>query len=215
MEKEKDGTLAPCGRGLLLLVVILGAFLTETALIHGQSDAPVEAIAADERVSDPRLQRRASPEATIAGEESSGWRYFRALGVVAGVLGVGLVGFWFFRRFIPGAITGNDSSLIKVLSRVPISPRHQVALIRVGERIIVVGVSPERIDRLTEINDPDEVFRLTPEVPIKEQFTSVESDIQHLDEKTVQVMPPEFQRDVERVRNLVASWGDEKKLEER
>ena len=208
MKSEIDGSLAGSRRALLFLAVIGTCLVGAIVPIQGQEAGTGLDVVGEERTTDPRLQRRIPPVETVQTQENSGWRYFRALGVVAGVIGVGLVGFWFFRRFIPGALTRNESSLLQVVARVPVSPRHQVALVAVGERIIVIGISPERVDRLAEIDDPDEVFRLLPQVPIGDQLAAVEGEVETTGTKSTPVMPPEFQRDVERVRNLVASWGE-------
>ena len=50
---------------------------------------------------------------------------------------------------------------IEVLGRAPLSPRQYIHLIRFGHKLLLVSLSPEGADTLTEITDPTEVDRLT------------------------------------------------------
>ncbi len=51
--------------------------------------------------------------------------------------------------------------MLKVVARAALSPKHNVALIQVGEaRFVLVGVSGDRLTPLCDINDSDQVADL-------------------------------------------------------
>lgn len=75
------------------------------------------------------------------------------------VLGVMGAVYWAVRRWVPAART-MDSGLVRVVSRAGLTPKHTVALLHVGRRFVLVGVSGDRIERLETIEDPQEVADL-------------------------------------------------------
>lgn len=67
---------------------------------------------------------------------------------------------WAARRLFPrvGRIGGEGA--ITVLSRCALSPKQSLCLVRLGRRIVLLGMTPDRINPLAEITDPDEAARL-------------------------------------------------------
>jgi flagellar biogenesis protein FliO len=62
------------------------------------------------------------------------------------------------RRVVPGAMgVSTSAGPIHLLHRTFLTPKHAVCLIRCGDRILVVGVSGERMQTLSEIHDPQEI----------------------------------------------------------
>jgi flagellar biogenesis protein FliO len=49
---------------------------------------------------------------------------------------------------------------IEVLGRNHLSPKQSLTLVRVGRRVVLVGVAPERLSPLCVIDDPQEVAEL-------------------------------------------------------
>ena len=84
-------------------------------------------------------------------------RVMAALGIVVGLI---FVLRWFGRLFFPAATGSGKSRAIEVLSRSPLSPKQQVMLLRVGQRLLVVGDSGSQMNALCEITDADEVAAL-------------------------------------------------------
>lgn len=66
---------------------------------------------------------------------------------------------WYVRRVngIDGAASGRQ---LQVLETKALAPNRSLHLVRVGNRAVLLGVTPERINQLTEIDDPEEVERL-------------------------------------------------------
>ena len=70
-------------------------------------------------------------------------------------------GIWAWKRFVPGAGGVWRSGPVTLLGRVNITPKHQVYALRVGRRVIIVGVTADHMRTLSEIDDPDEVAAVT------------------------------------------------------
>lgn len=94
------------------------------------------------------------PESTPASPWSVVGRIF--LGVVALTgLFVGVLAL--VRRFLPGRSQVFNCAAMEVLGRSFLDSRRSLALVRVGARVLVLGVAPERLDMLAEVSAPDEV----------------------------------------------------------
>jgi flagellar protein FliO/FliZ len=72
------------------------------------------------------------------------------------VLGIAWVAIYILSKFkgtggpLPGARKGH----MKVLESVNLGPNRSVHLVRVGEKVLVVGSTPEQVNTLGEIDDP-------------------------------------------------------------
>lgn len=75
------------------------------------------------------------------------------------VLVVVAVAAWGVKRWMPGA-RSQESELLCVEARVTLSAKHSLALVRVGKRFVLVGYAGDRIVRLTDVHDPEEVGHL-------------------------------------------------------
>ncbi|HMC11309.1 MAG TPA: flagellar biosynthetic protein FliO, partial [Pirellulaceae bacterium] len=88
-----------------------------------------------------------------------------ALATVAGslgaVLGLFLVVVWCTRRFAPGGAALLPKEAVELLGRAPLAARQQAQLIRIGNKLLLVAISPAGVETLTEITDPTEVEHLT------------------------------------------------------
>ncbi len=67
---------------------------------------------------------------------------------------------WYVRR-VNGIDGGDSGRQLQVLETKVLAPNRSLHLVRVGNRAVLLGVTPERINQLTEIDDPEEVERLT------------------------------------------------------
>jgi flagellar protein FliO/FliZ len=73
---------------------------------------------------------------------------FRAVGGLVLVLAL-LGGFlWMLRRMQTGLRPGGLARRMQVLEVVSVGPRQKIALVRVGEREVLVGVSPNQLTAL-------------------------------------------------------------------
>jgi flagellar biosynthetic protein FliP len=78
--------------------------------------------------------------------------------VTLGFLGLAL---WLVKRWVPGArFAGNGGIPLEILRRVSTGPKQGVALLRVGERVLVLSVSDRGSQLLTELDGADRVQAL-------------------------------------------------------
>ncbi|MEM1011342.1 MAG: flagellar biosynthetic protein FliO [Planctomycetota bacterium] len=130
---------------LIAAAVVAGAiWTTSTARADAFADTPI--IAADSSTSSEPTQTTATgPSATR---------------VLASLAGVGLLIVatgWAWRRFMPGGPGAPGASAVKLAARVNLTPKHQVFVLRVGHRLLVVGDSGHGMNALAQITDGDEV----------------------------------------------------------
>jgi len=82
------------------------------------------------------------------------WRPFLSL---LAVLALIVLCAWLFRRFFPGSQHGRTNSAIEIIARSAISPKQSVCLIRLGRRLLLVGLSPNHMANLSVVDDPEEI----------------------------------------------------------
>ena len=82
------------------------------------------------------------------------------LSSLAIVLGLFFFVVWLSRRAFPKATAPLSTEVLEIVGRSPLAARHQLQLIRLGRRLLLVSVTPERAETLTELTDPDEVNHL-------------------------------------------------------
>jgi flagellar biogenesis protein FliO len=67
---------------------------------------------------------------------------------------------WILRRGTPHSLALLPGEVVEILGRAPLPGRHQMHLVRCGQKLLLVAVSAGGADTLTEITDPLEVDRL-------------------------------------------------------
>lgn len=92
------------------------------------------------------------------GLEDQGWvavlkMLFWMVLVVAAIYG----GARLIKRYVPAARNMFGAGTLKVVGRTFLSPKQSILLVRVGRRMLVVGVTPASMSALAEISDPEEL----------------------------------------------------------
>jgi len=82
------------------------------------------------------------------------------VGSLAVVIGLFLIVVWGMRRALPGHVATLPKEVVDVLGRAALASRQQVYLLRCGNKLLLVAVTPAGVETLTEIVDPFEVDRL-------------------------------------------------------
>ena len=82
------------------------------------------------------------------------------LGSLGIVLGLFLLAVWMLRRAMPKTSHTLPAGIVEVLGRAPLTNRQHVHLVRCGNKLLLICISPSGIATLTEIIDPMEVDRL-------------------------------------------------------
>ncbi|HIG04501.1 MAG TPA: hypothetical protein EYQ08_02050 [Planctomycetes bacterium] len=148
-------------RTILLLAILV---IAATSVIDAQQ-FPVPNSASSSEVAGTQMpdERFANGGLVSAGSSSGSenlWRTMQALGAIFVIAGIGIGGFFLLRKYAPGAIPGKDARM-KVLMRMPMGTRQNITVVKVGERVLVVGASSGRMDCLSVITDPQEVEALS------------------------------------------------------
>ena len=76
------------------------------------------------------------------------------------VLGLFLVCMWLLRRSGPKPTSPLPQEAVAVLGRIPLAARNFAHLIQVGNKLVLVAITPDGVAPITEISDPGEVQRL-------------------------------------------------------
>jgi flagellar biogenesis protein FliO len=82
------------------------------------------------------------------------------LGSLGAVLGLFFVAAWFWRRHMPKSMSQLPGEVLEQLGRATLSGKQQMHLVRVGQKLVLLAVTPVGVETLTEITDPEEVDRL-------------------------------------------------------
>jgi flagellar biogenesis protein FliO len=127
----------------------------------GFEDRPVERRGA--RMSRPVDGAGSATTGGAAGAASSGW-FGRVQGLWPLAVVLALIGALALlaRRILPNRWQGGPGGrgMVEVLGRQHLSARQSVALLRVGRRVVVIGITPDKLTHLDTITDPDEVAEL-------------------------------------------------------
>ena len=80
---------------------------------------------------------------------------------LAVVLGLFFLVIWLFRRTAPRQSVRLPGEVFEFLGRAPLAGRQEMQLLRLGQKLLLLAVTPSSAQTLTEITDPDEVNRLS------------------------------------------------------
>jgi flagellar protein FliO/FliZ len=86
--------------------------------------------------------------------------WLQTLGILAVVLAVMGVVLKVLRRAGLGKSFGGSTATIQILSRGYLSNKHQMVLVRFGQRILLLGLAPQSLGLLSEITDPGEAAEI-------------------------------------------------------
>lgn len=98
------------------------------------------------------------PLAALRSRQPVPWYRNGLLSLVV-VLAVIAAVVYLVRRLVPSVRMLNGGA-IEILGRNHLTPKQSLALVRVGQRVLLVGISAERLSTLCEIKRPEEVAEL-------------------------------------------------------
>ena len=81
-------------------------------------------------------------------------------GSLAIVLGLFFIVAWAMRKTAPRGSLLLPKEVFEVLGRAPLGARQQVQLLRCGNKLLLVSITPSGAETLTEVTDPLEVDRI-------------------------------------------------------
>lgn len=142
---------------------------SQTVTMHGPAKAAptVPAVAAAEPAesfesqpinfpSDPN-NRRPARSTQARGSSFSFGSLLSLFGVVVVACGLFIGVLYLVKRFMPGHRQLFSHPAMEVLGRTHLDQKRYISLLRVGKRILVVGVSPDEIHSLSEITEEEEI----------------------------------------------------------
>ncbi len=132
------------------------------------ADTPVAATRSASGSEEGRIEDRRVPPKGIREDSGVGsspptldplgwWKTVAALALVVGII------FILKRYLVRHGVGGGPrvgGQVVEVLTRTAVSGKHQVMLLRVGGRLLVVGAGPDTLNTLAEITDPEQVGEL-------------------------------------------------------
>ncbi len=125
-----------------------------------QAAATLTAPAADAALP---LAPLAKPAAATDGrfrQSSTGDAVSKVATSLAVVLGLFLLGMLLLRRGHARRGGTLPGEVVQTLGRAPLSGRQEMHLVRVGNKLLLLSVTPTGAETLTEITEPDEIDRL-------------------------------------------------------
>lgn len=73
---------------------------------------------------------------------------------------------WLLKR-LGGGKTFRGAGTLKLIARANLSPKHQMFLVRMGRRLVLIGAGPQGLATLSEITDAEEANKLLQAAGIK------------------------------------------------
>lgn len=130
--------------------------------------------------------------------------YLRVLGwlVVVVALAVGCI--WVLRRLQVGVARLGGQRMLEVVARTSLGPKHQLVLVRVAQRVLVVGTGPDGVTPVAEFRDPAEVVALTgfrQQLADQQEAPSLPAAVAPSDEE----LAP-HRREIHQLREMIGSW---------
>ncbi len=114
-----------------------------------------------------KAETEGGPQALKTGSTSPSrfqlmWPLLTVLAMIGGAV-------FLFRKFVPRSNRLGRGGAIGVLSNHYLSSKQSLCLVRLGRRLVLVGVTPERISAVTEIGDPVEMAEIVATVERKKE----------------------------------------------
>ncbi len=132
-----------------------------------QPAAPMTAANEGRRLQLGSSADRASKSTRAAGERGNNMLrdWARGSGATAAaalafVVGLFMLLAWFVKRGMPKSSQVVPSEAIRLLGRVPLGSRQFGQLLHLGNKLVLVHVTQAGVEKLAEIDDPQEVVRL-------------------------------------------------------
>ena len=108
----------------------------------------------------PPQEKTAGSSTPASVSESTRQAVVRVSASMAIVLAVFFLVIWFLRRSLPHQARVLPKEAFEVLGTAPLSSRHTLQLVRIGNRLLVVSLAAGGASSLAEISDIEEVDRL-------------------------------------------------------
>jgi flagellar biogenesis protein FliO len=130
----------------------------------------------------------ATSQPAVVDEPYSYPKILLAMGLVVALI---LTLKWGAGKVAPGMAGGRSGKAISILSRLPVGPKQQLMLVRIGRRAVLVGNTGGQMNSLCEITDADELAHLIGQVESEKPTTVVSGAFASLFKKREREFEPE------------------------
>ena len=150
-------------RNMTLAAVLAGLCLVAAASAQSAPTAPAGDVEAArvQTTPDGASGDREDHPVTDAGDKADVFKgLLQTLGALAIVVALIFLARLLLRRAGGQTRPSGGGGPVEILTRKPAGPKQQLMLVRLGERLILVGAGPGGFAALSEVTDPREVERL-------------------------------------------------------
>jgi flagellar biogenesis protein FliO len=141
---------------MMLIVLGIATSIPAQGASPGAKKAPTESATQKDDVGDRSIPRQDA--STTPGKGIRDWANL-LLGLLI-VVALIFLARYLLRRFSAQRGPTSASGVIEVLARSPLTSKHQLFLVRMPERLVLLGCGPEGLTALTEVTEPEEMARL-------------------------------------------------------
>jgi len=138
-----------------------------------EKNADTPPVAESEReVKRPQATAKSSAATAVTNEnkridrqarDAAGWRFWDTVPLLS-VLALIAVIVLILKRFLPARGLLNHGGLMEVIARMPLSGKQNLVLVKLGQRLLLLGVAPDRINTLCIVDDPQQTAELLGEL---------------------------------------------------
>lgn len=97
------------------------------------------------------------------GRQSTGRGFWQASDFLPlfAVLALVALAAWAVKKYLPARRLVSGTGVMEIVARLPLNPKQSLVLVKMGQRMVLVGLSPERVNTVCLVDDPEEVANLT------------------------------------------------------
>ena len=136
--------------------------------------------------------------------------YFKVLGWLVAVVILAVATIYGLKKLQLGtARLAGTGRVMEVVARTGLTSKHQLVMVRVAERMLVVGVSPDGVHRVAEFTDPKDVVEISRGgESFQEQLDAQDIDVaaaeSEAQEQSIDVAP--YRREIGNLKDLIGKW---------
>ncbi len=109
----------------------------------------------------PRGETRPLDDVVISSRDGGTASWYRSLPVALGAVLAIIVGCAFVvKKYLPTGRRGGSGELLEVIARTYLSPKQSICLVRAGRRMVMVGVTADRMTPLADFENAEAVAQL-------------------------------------------------------
>lgn len=86
----------------------------------------------------------------------------KMMAALALIIGLLLIAMWLLKKFRPTQLAlGGANRAVEVLARTMLTPKAGLSVVKVGGKVLVLGVTDQQVNLVAELTDPEAIESLT------------------------------------------------------